>query len=506
MIITKLLETDGSVQAVLTRKLIDASSAYYAGEPVMSDHEFDLELEKLQEMERKSGFAYEGRPSVSVGAAIVTELKKVTHEMPALSLDKVKYKDRVKLVEWCDGQDVAISWKLDGLTVVATYDDGHLVSAVTRGNGVEGSDVTHNAVFFKGLPVTIPYKEHLVVRGEALMSFSEFERINDISGGIYENPRNLAAATIQMLDSNESRKREIEFFAFELVYPFPERDVALLFEDDISLSARYFADRMHWCEILGFQVVPYKFANSSNILEKIEEWKSSVASLSFPTDGLVITYEDLYEGWSLGSTGHHPRWSIALKWTDETVRTTIRDIEWSVGKTGQITPVAIFDEVRLGAGSNVTRASLHNLSILDTVPDEDGNPVGVHIGCKARVYLANMIIPQIASVSSDGMSVEIPKVCPVCGEPVVIKVSDSGVRNLFCENEKCSARQIGKLMNTFGKGNQSMNEKPFEVKIHDVHLDADYADWLRNGTAFGKEGSTQREASPERTRKTGRRG
>lgn len=446
---TKTFVADGSAQAILTKELSEANLAYRnSGITLMSDLEYDRKLEELEKLENESGFKYDISPTGKVGALVVSELKKVTHEFPALSLDKVKYKDREDLLKWLkNGEDSAvISWKNDGLTVCATYDNGKLTQAATRGDGEVGNDITHNAVFFKGLPNEISYKGHLVVRGEAVMKTAEFERVNALAGGIYENPRNLASATIQMLDANESRKREINFIAFELVCPEPElnrveRNDKSPFGAD-AFYLQYMQDRLDFMEYLGFQVVDRECADSMDILAKIEEWKDDLKNLDYPTDGLVITYNNMVFGMSLGATGHHFRHSIALKWSDETITTTVRDIEWSVGKTGLITPVAVFDEVRLGLGSNVTRASLHNLSIM--------RKLGIKRGCKAEVYLANMIIPQIAETDRQGEDFKYPEICPVCGEPTYVS-EDNGVRTLHCENANCSARQLGNLMNSFSK-------------------------------------------------------
>ncbi len=446
-------------QKELTELLVRASEAYYnSGTPIMSDLEFDQKLEELKKMESESGVIYPGSPTQNVGAgARVTELKRVTHERPALSLDKVKYKDREELRKWLGKRSATLSWKCDGSTVVLTYDDGKLTSAVTRGDGESGYDITHNARFFKGVPEKIRYNEHLVVRGEVMMSNAEFDRVNAEAGGIYENARNLANATIQMLDSAESKKREIIFKAFELVDPEPMAKIEVLKFDgaiihyNSSFNLMYMQDRLNFVEALGFDTVEHEFIqNADELLIKIEEWKNRVNDLAFPTDGLVISYHDLVEGWKLGTTGHHPRYAMALKWTDETKETYIRDVEWSVGKTGVITPVAVFDPVRLGIGSNVTRASLHNLSIMERFK--------VRIGAKTNVYLANMIIPQITECenSFDGEKtclttpVQIPTVCPVCGQPIKVE-ENNGVKTLHCVNTSCSARQIGALMNTFSK-------------------------------------------------------
>ena len=429
-------------QKELTNELIKASEAYYNGmDSGMSDLEFDRKVEELQKLEAESGVILPGSPTQKVGAK-VEGLKIVKHEYPALSLSKVKYKDKEDLVNWFNNKPGIMSWKLDGSTIVLTYDNGKLTSAVTRGqDGIEGGDVTHNARYFKGVPASIPYKKHLVVRGEAFMKMAEFERVNALSDGIYENPRNLASATIQMHDSNESRKREICFKAFELVCPEPEEKIYVDVKGG-SWPLRFMNERFEWLDMLGFDVVEYEHVNAHNVLDKIEEWQAKISDLDYPTDGLVFSYNDLYMGWSMGNTGHHPRWAVAMKWTDETVETYINDVEWSVGKTGIITPVAIFDQVRLGLGSNVTRASLHNLSVMQKL--------GVMIGSKVEVYLANMIIPQIASCTEGKWDVAVPEFCPVCGGKTYVDTSKN-VAILKCTNSNCAAQRIGKLMNTFSK-------------------------------------------------------
>ncbi len=447
-------------QTELTQELIAASNSYYnKGVSLMSDLEFDRKVEELKQMEKESGVVLPGSPTQKVGTPEkVDGLKKVTHEYPALSLDKVKYKDRKDLVKWLGNKEATVSWKMDGLTVVLTYDDGKLTRAVTRGDGIEGSDVTHNAVYFEGVPKQIAYPGHLVVRGEAVMEYKEFERVNAESGGIYENPRNLAAATVQMLDANESKKRKINFYAFELVAPEPKAEILTVTLQGAvnpytcSNNISMFKERMNLLGTLGFQTVPIgMFVTAENILEVIDRWEEQLhEGLPFPTDGLVITYDDVLYGWGLGSTGHHPRWAMALKWSDECKETTITDVEWSVGKTGLITPVAVFEPVRLGAGSTITRASLHNISIMERLK--------VRIGARTGVYLANMIIPQTTECqnSFDGgktcptKPVSVPEVCPVCGKSTRVEDSN-GVKTLHCDNIHCSARQIGNLMNTFSK-------------------------------------------------------
>ena len=462
-IIYKGTETDE--QALLTAKLADASSSYYnTGIAVMSDIEFDRELERLRGMEEKSGFAYDISPTVYVGARVVDGLQKDRHEFPALSLDKVKYANREDLRKWLGDRNAVVSWKMDGLTVVLTYDDGKLTKAVTRGNGEEGSVITHNAVFFEGIPHRIPFDGPLVVRGEAVMPFTEFERVNAENGGIYENARNLASATIQMLDSNESRKRKIRFYAFRLVTPEaspeylienPELEAPVPGGGIMTFNGQMEYDRLEWLHAMGFLTVGMDFEhdgeyiNAGNILAEIEAFREKLPSLDYPTDGLVISFADTMYADSLGSTGHHCRGSIALKWTDETVTTTVRSIDWSVGKTGAITPVAVFDTVRLGLGSNVSRASLHNLSIMNSLPSADGTGKKgkLKIGSRVQVYLANMIIPQIAGMepdTDDCMEICVPDKCPVCGGDTKV-VSNNGVDVLMCVNPECQAKHLKKL-------------------------------------------------------------
>ena len=416
-------------QEQLTKLLIEASEAYYNGQPaLMTDLEYDRLIEDLKKMEDESGIILENSPTINVGA-VVDSLKKVKHEYPTLSLNKTKYKDREDMYKWLStvNNEAVVSLKLDGLTVVATYENGKLKSAVTRGNGIEGSDITHNAKYFKGLPRTISYKDKLIVRGECTMTTKEFNRINELVGDLYENPRNLASATIQMLDANESRKREIEYTVFDVISDIKDFDKELDFVKE-----------------LGFDVVDYEIVNDKNILDIIEKWKEKALNIDTPTDGLVFTARDTELYKELGNTGHHPRGAMALKWTDETKTTTIRDIEWSVGRTGVITPVAIFDSVRLGLGSNITRASLHNLTIM--------KKLGVRKNSKTEVFLANMIIPQIASVkdTDESVDIELPKICPSCGEKLTIKTNNN-IETLHCLNKDCPKQNISNILNSFSK-------------------------------------------------------
>ena len=432
-------------QASLTEILAKASRMYYqSGETIMDDITFDQKQEELKRLEEMNGFAYHNSPNVNVGADVVAKLEPSVHETPALSLGKVKYADRNDLFEWLGDQPGIVTPKCDGSTVVLTYENGTLFKAVTRGNGIVGNDITHNALNLKGVPKHINYLGHLVVRGEATMTYEEFERVNEEAGGVYANSRNLASATIQILDPNEAKKREVEFHAFKLVTPGPSND---FYKTEAS--------RFNFLKSLGFGVVEFEMVTGLTILRVIEKWKDKIADLSFPTDGLVISYNDQIYAESLGNTHKHPRGSIAMKWSDETQETTVRDIEFSVGKTGVITPVAVFDPVFFE--SNVSRASLHNLSIAEKMPltgNELVETCTIGIGSKVMVYMANKIIPQCKSATPGVL--RIPDKCPVCGEPTKIRISNAGnadiaVKTLWCENPECPTKKSKKLETFFCK-------------------------------------------------------
>ena len=430
-------------QAALTRELHRASNLYYGGNPIMSDLEFDTKLAALAALERASGFAYDISPTIKVGAAPqemraavpqAGKLADVVLPHLAMSLDKVKYDEREDLVRWLDGRDGVLSIKEDGLTLVLSYKNGQLVQAATRGDGKVGEDVTHNAQFVAGIPLTIPYNDELEVRGECLMAFEEFERIvNEEPGGDeYMNARNLAVSTIRDTDKGLCLQRTLTFRAFTLqteIYSLDGRDLT-------SQDAR-----MEWLQEMGFFIAPYSVCTPATVIAQVDEWEQVVSNEPFPSDGLVLTYRDQRYAESLGNTVHHWRGAIALKWTDEKVPTTIRDIFWSVGRTGAVTPVAIFDTVRMGLGSDVSKASCHNLSYLDNVPITDSDKRGrLGIGCTAYVYLANMIIPQVASIDAPGEYI-MPTACPVCGAPLVTQ-EQNGIRTLWCKNRDCAAKHI----------------------------------------------------------------
>lgn len=483
MKVLRLKKSDTSKQAELTRKLRKASDAYYEGTAIMSDLEFDKLFEELSALEQESGFAYDGSPTIRVGAEVLPEKVKVEHEYPALSLDKVKFTDSGKLCEFLGARKGVLSLKMDGLTVVATYENGTLVRAATRGDGRIGQDITHNARFFEGLPVKIPYKKKLIVRGEAVMPFEEFERINarirekneelllstddpeSVSGSLmepYSNARGLASATVQMLDSKKSRRRRIEFYAFKAVYPLPVAEKKS--NDLLALYA--------WLEKQGFYTVRRWPVDRENVVRTaITIGNEVVGTLPYPTDGLVLTYRNRAYAEALGQTGRVDRGSIAFKWSEELEETTVRNVIWSVGKEGEITPVAEFDPpVSLGLGSTVSRASLANPSVAENTPVFGGDCTAVcGIGSHVHVGLANEIIPKVF-FSTEGR-LEIPKTCPVCGKPVeiVTKVRKDlpDVKRVFCMNPECSAKHIGRLV-TFAEKDGLNIEGMSEKRLQDL--------------------------------------
>ena len=418
---------DERIRELITTLNKAADSYYSRNEEIISNFEYDALYDELLTLEKETGTVYENSPTQRVFTEqTVSKLRKVRHEYPALSLNKTKSADEI--AAWLGDKSAVLSWKCDGLTVVATYQGGRLVSVCSRGDGETGEDVTHNAVYFKGLPRSIAYKGKLIVRGEALMKFSEFERINSLvpeTEAKYKNPRNLASSTVRMLDSRESREREIHVSAFDLVYTDNEEQNA-----KNSLSSN-----LDYLEKSGFEVVEHCLVTSGNAAEKIEEFKAKLPSNDFPSDGLVFVLDDIKYGKQLGSTGKFPRNGMAFKWEDATEITTIREIEWSPSRTGLLNPVAIFDTVEL-EGTEVSRASVHNVSVAQSLM--------LGVGSQVEVYKANMIIPQIAkTVKSTGETV-IPRECPLCGGETSIKDND-GIKTLYCMNPACPAKNVGKF-------------------------------------------------------------
>lgn len=407
------------------KELIDilnkAASVYYQGkDEIMSNFEYDRMYDELSALEKESGLVLAGSPTQKVGYEVLSELPKQTHPSPMLSLDKTKQVD--ELSSWLGGKEGLLSWKMDGLTVVLTYENGELLNAVTRGNGVVGEVITNNAKVFKNLPVNIPFKGRMVLRGEAIITYSEFKKINALLSEEeqYKNPRNLCSGSVRQLNNEITAKRNVELYAFTLV----EAEGV-----DFKNSQQ---NKMEFMKEQGFQTVGYKVVTSKNIYETVEWFSEKVKTNDFPSDGLVLLYDDISYGESLGSTAKFPRNAIAFKWADETAKTKLTEVEWSASRTGLINPVAIFEPVEL-EGTTVSRASVHNISIVKELK--------LGIGDTIEVYKANMIIPQIAQNLTKSGSLEIPDKCPVCGEKTSIH-KENDVEVLFCENPDCLAKKI----------------------------------------------------------------
>ena len=401
-----------------------AADAYYnTGVEIMSDREYDKLYDELSQLEQETGIILSGSRTQKVGYEVSSALKKVKHTAKMLSLDKTKSID--ELTAWLGGNTGFLSWKLDGLTIVLTYENGRLLQAVTRGNGETGEDITANARHIIGIPSAIPHKEKLVIRGEALMKYSDFERVNaEIEEGAkYKNPRNLCVGTVRNLDSKITAERNINFFAFNLVS-------AEGYEEN-SFSAR-----IQWLKTLGFQCVEGVKVTGENLAESVKKFEKSIGENEFPSDGLVLMLDDVAYGISLGETSHAPRNGIAFKWHDETADTKLLEVEWSASRTGLLNPVAIFEPVEL-EGTTVSRASVHNLSIVKQLK--------LGIGDTISVYKANMIIPQISENKTGSDSLEIPCECPVCHGKTEIRTSDEDVETIYCVNADCPAKLIGRF-------------------------------------------------------------
>lgn len=406
----------------LTARLNEAAKVYYSGtDEIMSNYEYDKLYDELAALEKETGIVLAGSPTNRVGYETLGSLPKEEHETPMLSLDKTKSVEA--LADFAGGHRSVLSWKLDGLTVVVTYRDGRLYKAVTRGNGYVGEVVTQNARVFVNLPAGIPYKGELVIRGEALITYSDFEKINGMiedPDEKYKNPRNLCSGSVRQLNNEITASRNVRFIAFALI-----RADGTDFDNS---RERQF----EWLEEQGFDVVERKIVTGADMAEKVSLFADAVEKNDFPSDGLVLMYDDIEYGESLGATAKFPRNAIAFKWADELARTKLRYVEWSASRTGLINPVAVFEPVEL-EGTTVSRASVHNVSIV--------RELKLGIGDELTVYKANMIIPQIAENLTGSGTLEIPKVCPVCGGRAEIK-SSAGADSLYCVNPLCQAKQI----------------------------------------------------------------
>ena len=406
----------------LIETLNEASAAYYdEASEIMSNYEYDALYDELESLENETGYTPLNSPTKNVGYTVQSELPKERHRSRMLSLDKTK--SREELAAWLGDHKGLLSWKLDGLTVVLTYEGGELVKAVTRGNGDIGEVITPNARVFVNVPKHIPYKGHAVIRGEAVITYEEFDRINeaiDDADAKYKNPRNLCSGSVRQLNSKITAERNVRFYAFTL----SEADGV----DYEGLRS----NQMKWMAEQGFDVVEYVKVDNKSIFEAIDNYAERVLSFEIPSDGLVLTLEDLEYAATLGTTAKFPRDSLAFKWADQQAETILREIEWSPSRTGLLNPIAIFDPVEL-EGTTVKRASVHNLNIMETLK--------LGIGDTITVYKANMIIPQIGDNLTKSGNIELPSHCPVCDGTTEIKLM-TGTKVLTCTNPNCLAKQV----------------------------------------------------------------
>lgn len=460
----------------LVNLLNEASKAYYQeSREIMSNYEYDKLYDELCELEKETGMVLSNSPTVNVGYEILSELPKEVHEKPMLSLDKTKEVDA--LAAFLGDKEGILSWKLDGLTVVLTYEGGTLKKAVTRGNGEVGEVITNNAKTFKNMPMNIAYKGKLVLRGEAVIKYADFEKINELiedENEKYKNPRNLCSGSVRQLNNEITASRNVNFYAFNLV---SAEDVD--FENSLEKQFEFLKEQ-------GFDVVEYKKVSATNVEEAVGYYSEAIKTFEIPSDGLVLIYDDIAYGLSLGNTAKFPRNGIAFKWKDELATTKLTSIHWSPSRTGLINPVAIFEPVSL-EGTSVTRASVHNVSIVEEL--------ALGIGDTITVYKANMIIPQINENLTRSGNIEIPKVCPVCGCETEIR-SVNQVKSLYCINKSCPVKNVKKFahfvsrdaMNIEGMSEETLDkfvDKGFIKEYADIFKLNRYKDEIENMPGFG---------------------
>ena len=459
---------------------------------IMSNYEYDQLYDELLGLEKELNTTLASSPTVNVGYEVLSELPKERHETPMLSLDKTKEVSRLK--EFLGDQKAVISWKLDGLTIVLTYRNGTLAKAVTRGNGEVGEVVTNNARVFRNLPLHIPYQGELVLRGEAVISYKDFEKINEEIGDAdakYKNPRNLCSGSVRQLNNEITAKRRVRFYAFTLV----SADGV-----DFRNSRQY---QMQWLEEQGFDVVENHLVTAATIDEEVEWFARHIETNELPSDGLVLVYDDIAYGQSLGATAKFPRDSFAFKWADEIRETTLKEIEWSPSRTGLINPVAVFEPVEL-EGTTVSRASVHNISIMEELE--------LGVGDRITVYKANMIIPQIAENLTRSGVKDIPETCPVCGGATRIAMENE-TKTLYCTNPRCQAKHVKSFtlfvsrdaMNIEGLSEATLEKFIANGYVKDLtdlfHLDR-YAEEIKNMDGFGEKSYENLQNSVDNARTT----
>lgn len=473
--------------------LNEAGKAYYQNaEEIMSNLQYDKLYDELVELEKELGVTLANSPTVNVGYEVLSELPKERHEKPMLSLDKTKDVERLK--EFLGDQKALISWKLDGLTIVLTYRDGVLQKAVTRGNGEVGEVITNNAKVFQNVPLHISYKGDLILRGEAVIGYRDFEKINaeieDVDAK-YKNPRNLCSGSVRQLNNEITAKRNVKFFAFSLV-----KADGVEFQNSRK-------EQFAWLASQGFDVVEHYEVTADTVEEKVAFFAKKIEKNDFPSDGLVLVYDDIAYGQSLGTTAKFPRDSFAFKWADEIRETKLLEMEWSPSRTGLINPVAIFEPVEL-EGTTVSRASVHNISIMEELE--------LGIGDRIQVYKANMIIPQIAENLTRSGVKDIPKHCPVCGGETEIRQVNNA-KSLYCTNSECQAKHIKSFalfvsrdaLNIDGMSEATLEKFIMNGLIKEYadifHLDR-YEEEIKSMEGFGEKSYNKMQASIEKARTT----
>ena len=478
----------------LVKKLNEAAKAYYQdAAEIMSNYEYDALYDELTALEKETGIVLASSPTVNVGYEILSELPKERHEKPMLSLDKTK--DVQALKEWIGDKKALLSWKMDGLTVILEYDaEGKLTKAVTRGNGEIGEVITNNARVFKNVPLSIAHKGGLVLRGEAVITYSDFYKINEEIEDVdakYKNPRNLCSGSVRQLNNEITAKRNVNFFAFTLV-----KAEGVDFENSHE-------KQMLWLKSQGFDIVEYEMVTGDTLEDCVQRFASKIENNDFPSDGLVVIYDDIAYGESLGRTAKFPRNAIAFKWADEIRETTLKEVEWSPSRTGLINPVAIFEPVEL-EGTTVSRASVHNISVLE------GLELG--IGDTIEVYKANMIIPQIAENKTRSGNLMIPKKCPTCGGATEVRrIADA--KALYCTNPECVAKKIKSFtlfvsrdaMNMEGLSEATLEKfiaKGFIHEFADLFKLERFAEEIREMEGFGEKSCKNLLASADKARTT----
>lgn len=487
------METALQQMKKLVKILNKAAKAYYQEDrEIMDNREYDSLYDQLEKLEKETGITLADSPTVNVGYEAVDFLPKETHESPMLSLDKTK--DRETLREFIGNHKTLLSWKMDGLTIVLTYENGELQKAVTRGNGTVGEVITNNARVFRNIPLKISYQGRLVLRGEAVITYPDFERINSSIEDVdarYKNPRNLCSGSVRQLNNQITAERNVRFYAFSLVSAS---------NVDMHNSKEY---QMEWLKKQGFEVVEYRIVTADTLDEAMDYFADAVEKNVFPSDGLVALYDDIAYGDSLGSTTKFPRNAFAFKWADEIRETTLRSIEWSPSRTGLINPIAVFDPVEL-EGTTVSRASVHNVSILKELE--------LGIGDTLQVYKANMIIPQIAENLTRSRNLQIPDTCPACGKEARI-IKENEVEALYCTNPDCAAKKIKAFtlfvsrdaMNIDGLSEATLEKFIARGFIHtfgDIFEISRYKDEIMEMEGFGQKSFDNLMESLENARKT----